>query len=167
LHGVKGTITPFDRAIQAQVVNRFFALHAVWFPREPTGADAAAEFPLDAHFRGPADLAVFRRAWSNPGAIFVGLKAGENCDHHNHLDLGSFVLDADGQRWAMDLGPDSPGAHYDLPGYFDNQLQRWTCFSDQQPQPQHGDTRRGVAEPACGRAHRGLRNCTRTRLRAG
>jgi len=28
----------------------------------------------------------------------------------------------------MDLGPDSPNAHYDLPGYFDNQRQRWTYF---------------------------------------
>ena len=31
-----------------------------------------------------------------------------------HLDLGTFVLDALGQRWAGDLGPDD----YDLPGYF-------------------------------------------------
>jgi hypothetical protein len=123
-----GTVTPFDRAIQAQVVNRFFALHAVWFPREPVVADAAAELPLDAHFRGTADLAVFRSAWGDPRALFVGFKAGENGDHHNHLDLGSFVLDADGERWAMDLGPDSPGAHYDLPGYFDNQQQRWSYF---------------------------------------
>ena len=123
-----GTITPFDRAIQGQVVNRFFALHAVWFPREPATSDAAAELPLDSHFRGVADLAVFRSAWDDPRAIFVGFKAGENGDHHNHLDLGSFVLDADGQRWAMDLGPDSPNAHYDLPGYFDNQRQRWTYF---------------------------------------
>lgn len=123
-----GTITPFDRAIQAQVVNRFFALHAVWFPREPAPADAAVELPLDAHFRGFADLAVFRSAWNDPSAIFVGFKAGENGDHHSHLDLGSFVLDADGQRWAMDLGPDSPNAHYDLPGYFDNRQQRWTYF---------------------------------------
>ena len=124
----QGTVTPFDRAIQGQVVNRFFALHAVWFPREPAAVEAAAELPLDAHFQGTADLAVFRSAWRDPAAIFVGFKAGENGDHHNHLDLGSFVLDADGQRWAMDLGPDSPGAHYDLPGYFDNKQQRWTYF---------------------------------------
>ncbi len=123
-----GTVTPFDRAIQGQVVNRFFALHAVWFPREPAGTDAAPELPLDLHFHGVADLAVFRSAWHDPRAIFAGFKAGENGDHHNHLDLGSFVLDADGQRWAMDLGPDSPGAHYDLPGYFDNKQQRWTYF---------------------------------------
>jgi len=62
------TIIPFDRAVQDLVVNRFFALHAVWFPREPDGADAAVELPLDAHFRGTADLAVFRSAWSDPRA---------------------------------------------------------------------------------------------------
>jgi len=31
-------------------------------------------------------------------------------------------------RWAMDLGPDSPNAFYDLPGYFDNKQRRWTYF---------------------------------------
>jgi hypothetical protein len=122
------TIVSFDRAIQSQVVNRFFALHAAWFPRAPAATDAAAELPLDAHFRGIADVAVFRSAWNDPEAIFVGFKAGENGDHHAHLDSGSFVLDANGQRWAMDLGPDSPNAHYDLPGYFDNKRQRWTYF---------------------------------------
>jgi hypothetical protein len=35
-------------------------------------------------------------------------------DGIGHYDLGSFVLDANGARWAMDLGPDD----YGLPGYF-------------------------------------------------
>jgi hypothetical protein len=121
-------ITKFDRANQGLVVNRFFALHAVWFPRGPGTVDSPSDLPLDFHFRGVADIAVFRSAWNDPRAIFVGFKAGENADHHNHLDLGSFVLDADGQRWAMDLGPDSPSDSYDLPGYFDNKQQRWTYF---------------------------------------
>jgi hypothetical protein len=123
-----GTIIPFDRTIQAQVVNRFFALHAVWYPRAPAGDDAGSELPLDFHFRGGADIATFRSAWNDPRAIFLGFKAGDTAAGHGHLDLGSFVLDADGQRWAMDLGPDSPGANYALPGYFDTKAQRWTYF---------------------------------------
>lgn len=45
----------------------------------------------------------------------MGIKGGENnaCEH-GHYDLGSFVLDSGGVRWAMDLGPDD----YDLPDYF-------------------------------------------------
>jgi hypothetical protein len=117
-------VTAFDPTIQRQVVNRFFALHAIWFPHETARDDGASDLPLDLHFRGVADIALFRSAWNDPRAIFVGFKAGENAYHHNHLDLGSFVLDADGQRWAIDLGPDA----YSLPGYNNDRQQRWSYF---------------------------------------
>ena len=42
-------------------------------------------------------------------------KGGNNQADHAHLDLGSFVLDMNGVRWASELGRDN----YDLPGYFD------------------------------------------------
>jgi hypothetical protein len=100
--------------------NRFFALHAVWFPAEASTAGATA--PLDVQFRGPAQLAIFRSAWDDPRALFLGFKAGSNTVNHAHLDLGSFVLDADGVRWAEDLGPDD----YNLPAYFGNK--RWTYY---------------------------------------
>lgn len=97
--------------------DRFFALHAIWFPASPSDpkSPAANSSPLDARFRGPAQLALFRSAWDDPRALFVGFKAGANDVNHSHLDLGSFVLDSDGVRWATDLGPDD----YNLPGYFD------------------------------------------------
>jgi hypothetical protein len=120
------TFAKFDRGIQGTVINRFFALHEVWFPREPAGA--ITNLPLDFHFRGVADIATFRSAWNDTNAIFVGVKAGENDDHHNHLDLGSFVLDAGGERWAMDLGPDNNGGSYTLPGYSNTKGRRWTYF---------------------------------------
>ena len=118
----------FDRTIQRLVVNRFFALHAVWFPQESANGKLASELPLDLHFGGIADIAVFRSAWNDPRAIFLGFKAGENADHHGHLDLGSFVLDADGQRWAMDLGSEADRGSYNLPGWGDNKAKRWTYF---------------------------------------
>jgi hypothetical protein len=46
-----------------------------------------------------------RTSWTNPNAIFVGFKGGTASSNHSHIDVGSFVLDADGVRWAMDLGP--------------------------------------------------------------
>jgi hypothetical protein len=123
----KNSIVKFDRGIQGTVVNRFFALHEIWFPDEPR--EKVTNPPLDFHFRGIADIATFRSAWNDPNAIFVGFKAGEDDDHHNHLDLGSFVLDADGQRWATDLGPDTDQGTYTLPGYFDiKNGRRWTYF---------------------------------------
>ncbi|MEI6874747.1 MAG: heparinase II/III family protein, partial [Spirochaetota bacterium] len=100
--------------------DRFFALNAVWFPAEQRAA--TADVPLDVRFRGQAELAIFRSAWHDPRALFVGFKAGHNDAGHAHLDLGSFVLDADGVRWAQDLGPDD----YNLPAYFGDK--RWTYY---------------------------------------
>jgi hypothetical protein len=105
--------------------DRLFALHAAWFPagaRASSPGASAAAAPLDARFRGPAELALFRSAWDDPRALFVGLKAGRNDVNHAHLDLGSFVLDADGVRWAQDLGPDD----YNLPAYFG--AKRWSYY---------------------------------------
>ncbi len=102
--------------------DRFFALNALWFPAEAAARQPSPGLPLDFHFRGRADLAILRSAWADPRALFIGFKAGDNTTNHSHLDLGSFVLDADGVRWAVDLGPDN----YDLPAYFGDQ--RWTYF---------------------------------------
>jgi hypothetical protein len=58
---------------------------------------------------------MLRGNWQR-GATYLGIKGGANdACRHAHYDLGSFVLDADGVRWAVDLGPD----RYQLPNYFD------------------------------------------------
>lgn len=75
----------------------------------------------DAIFRG-LDIVCFRSGWDDPNAIYLAVKGGDNKDPHAHLDLGSFVMDAGGVRWAADLGPDD----YDLPGYFGRQ--RWNYY---------------------------------------
>ncbi|HEX2860211.1 MAG TPA: heparinase II/III family protein [Lacunisphaera sp.] len=104
--------------------DRFIATHVVWFPRANTGD---ATLPLDAVFDGPSKLALFRSAWGDPRALWTGLKAGSNRVNHGHLDLGSFMLDADGERWAVDLGPDG----YNLPGYWSGataESPRWQYY---------------------------------------
>jgi Heparinase II/III-like protein/Domain of unknown function (DUF4962) len=68
----------------------------------------------------------FRSEWKNAAATFIGFKGGNNQADHGNLDLGSFVLDMKGVRWAVDLGRDS----YDLPNYF-NRTEgggRWNYF---------------------------------------
>lgn len=69
--------------------------------------------PLCSLFKG-VNVALMRSSWSDPNAVFIGFKGGDNKANHSHLDLGTFVLDNAGYRWAMDLGPDN----YHLPGYF-------------------------------------------------
>jgi hypothetical protein len=73
-------------------------------------------FSLAQRFRQPvrdAGLAMLRTSWEDPEAIFVGIKAGQdrNGRGHTHLGLGSFILEAGGARWALDLGRDD----YNLP----------------------------------------------------
>jgi hypothetical protein len=55
--------------------------------------------------QGPSPVAMFRTSWENSNAIFVGFKAGSASVNHAHMDVGSFVIDAQGERWAMDFGP--------------------------------------------------------------
>jgi hypothetical protein len=45
-----------------------------------------------------------RTSWTDPNAVFVGIKGGSPSVSHAHMDAGSFVMDADGVRWAMDFG---------------------------------------------------------------
>lgn len=53
---------------------------------------------------GKTPVALMRTSWTEPSAIFVGLKAGRPNASHAHMDVGSFVMEADGVRWAMDFG---------------------------------------------------------------
>jgi hypothetical protein len=77
----------------------------------------------DRYFRG-VEVAAMRDAWNDPRSWFVAFKAGSNTVDHAHLDVGTFVLEAKGVRWVIDLGPDD----YDLPGYSHEADQRWTYY---------------------------------------
>ena len=95
-------------------------LDLIWFQPEAR-SPRQENWPLDAIFHG-VQVAFLRSAWDDPNALFAGVKGGDNKANHGHLDLGSFVLDGGGVRWALDLGPDD----YNLPGYFGRQ--RWTYY---------------------------------------
>ena len=84
----------------------------IWYCPQPAGILPKRD--LDFYFRGNVEVVVFRSAWNDPGALFVGAKAGYNQVNHGHLDLGNFELDALGVRWAVDLGADE----YNMPGYW-------------------------------------------------
>lgn len=68
------------------------------------------------------DFALFRSDWSDPNALYTGLKGGKNGVNHTDLDLGAFVLDALGIRWGAELTSEN----YNLPGYFHNL--RWQYY---------------------------------------
>ncbi len=114
----------FDRPVyawhQRRIMRGSDALDLWWF--DPRGSDTDGfALPRSAWFRN-IDVVFMRSSWDDPDALFVGFKGGDNRANHSHLDLGTFVLDAVGERWAVDLGADE----YNMPGYFGNK--RWTYY---------------------------------------
>jgi hypothetical protein len=83
------------------------AMDLAWFTRDGK-APASPSWPLDAVFHG-VGVATFRSSWEDPAALFLGVKGGDNKAGHSHLDLGSFMLDAGGVRWAADFDQDDSG----------------------------------------------------------
>ena len=115
----------YAEAEHAEIVRRNASpQHVVWYV--PASQKALESRDLDRYFRGPVEVAVFRSAWNNPEALWVGVKAGYNQVNHGHLDLGNFELDALGVRWARDLGSDD----YNLAGYWDSDRggKRWSYY---------------------------------------
>lgn len=53
---------------------------------------------------GVNPVCLMRSSWNEPSAVFLGFKTGTPNAPHGHMDIGSFVMDADGVRWASDLG---------------------------------------------------------------
>ena len=54
--------------------------------------------------QGANPLAMMRTSWTDPNAIYVGFKTGSPSVNHGHMDVGSFIMEADGIRWASDFG---------------------------------------------------------------
>jgi hypothetical protein len=106
----------YRHSVDAEIELRGRKVHPMdllWFDadrHDPSDMD----MPTAHRFRA-VDVVMLRGSWGDPNTTYLGIKAGANdaCEH-GHYDLGSFVLDANGVRWAMDLGPDD----YGLPGYF-------------------------------------------------
>lgn len=116
----------FNQPEVAQYLHRFspadpYAL--IWY--DPALLRSAPQLSTDGYFR-VAEVASMRSRWNDPDATFVSFKAGDNKANHSHLDLGSFILDAAGERWIVDLGADN----YNMPGYFNTAVggKRWEYY---------------------------------------
>lgn len=93
------------------------ALSCLWFNRENTNADFRNE-PLNLHLKSDVgqSLVLMRSEYLNENGTFAGIKGGYNFTNHGDLDIGTFVFDSMGERWAEELGPGS----YNAPNYFLN-----------------------------------------------
>jgi hypothetical protein len=88
---------------QREVFVRQMPLAAIWWSRlQDVEVSEAAADPVW-RGRGEQPLAVFRGP-DGAGQWFLATKGGSASISHGHMDAGSFVLEAMGQRWAVDLG---------------------------------------------------------------
>lgn len=56
---------------------------------------------------GPTPVYLTRSAWNDTNAAFFGVKAGKAAENHGHMDAGTFVYEANGERWVIDQGPEN------------------------------------------------------------
>lgn len=109
---------------QLKLVDNPGVFDILWYPEELLKQNAA-DLPFGAYYRS-AEVVTMRSAWNDEKAWFVGFKAGDNKANHSNLDLGSFILDAYGKRFILDLGADN----YNMPGYFSTGKtgKRWSYY---------------------------------------
>jgi hypothetical protein len=112
--------------------SRHLPLALLWW--DPAlAALPAAPPPLNWKGEGPVPIAVHRSAWSDPRAVYVAIKGGKPAVSHGHMDVGSFILEADGVRWAVDAGSQSYTTAYQAGidstlWSFKQDSPRWTIF---------------------------------------
>jgi len=82
--------------------DRLLPLALLWM--DGSGGSPAVRMPLHWCGEGEVPVTVHRSSWTDPNATFIGLKGGSPSANHGQMDIGSFVLDADGVRWGVDLG---------------------------------------------------------------
>ncbi len=56
---------------------------------------------------GKTPVGIHRSGWQNERETYVAVKGGSPGTNHAHMDIGTFVMDAMGVRWAEDLGGQS------------------------------------------------------------
>lgn len=95
---------PSDGLVRSDNVpfpSRFLALALLWMPPGPAAKPAAS--PTAWSTRGLNPLAVFRQG-EGADSLYVAMKGGRARNSHGHMDVGGFILEIDGVRWAVDLG---------------------------------------------------------------
>jgi hypothetical protein len=110
--------------------SRHIPLELLWW--EPDLSEKGKSVaPLHYTARGGLPLGITRSSWTDPRASFIAIKGGTPNHSHGHMDAGSFIFEANGVRWALDLGTESynkmRAAKLDLWNY-SQQSSRWSTF---------------------------------------
>ena len=81
--------------------------------------------------QGKNPVCLMRTSWTDPDAIYLGFKAGSPSVNHGHMDVGSFIMEAEGVRWVTDFGSQNYESLESRGMYIFGRTQdaeRWTIF---------------------------------------
>ena len=98
----------------------------LWYDKALIEEDFDRYIKKDDYFRD-IEVAVFRNTYKGNNINFFGIHGGSNSVEHGQLDAGSFVYEALGERWAVDLG----GEAYNMHNYWimdDIEKSRWGYY---------------------------------------
>ena len=86
---------------------------------------ASAPQQLDRSYKSQS-VVTMRHDFDDENSSFLGFKGGLNGAPHGDIDIGSFVYDLNGVRWAIDFGKEN----YNLPGYWETASngKRWNYY---------------------------------------
>jgi hypothetical protein len=105
---------------------RLMPLAMLWFAKSAKKAELQNKSAL---YRGDTPVAVLR---NGSGDIYVGVKGGYPASDHGHMDVGSFLIEAGGVRWGLDLGREDYGhvETHGVPGLWNSaqDSDRWRVF---------------------------------------
>lgn len=119
----KGVLTQYFKAYKLKVSARS-VYDFIWY--EPSLYNSVtSELPLDNYYK-TTQVTTMRSDFDSNYARFLAFKGGVSGAAHGDLDVGSFVYDALGVRWAIDLGAEN----YNVSGYWDTQINgiRWKYY---------------------------------------
>jgi hypothetical protein len=102
---------------------RLFYLSLPWYDDSET---EELEKPKAQYYKGLVDLLFLQSTEGGENALYLAAKGGKGTLNHQQLDAGTFVVDANGERWGIDLGAEN----YFLPEFFENEVggTRWTYY---------------------------------------
>jgi oligo-alginate lyase len=111
-------------------LHRLTTMELIWW--KPNLLSQKVELlPLHYSANGGLSIGVMRTSWNDPLAGFLAIKGGTPNVSHGHMDASSFVYEANGIRWALDLGTEDynkmRAAKLDLWNYSQNST-RWDSF---------------------------------------
>ena len=107
-----------------EVPINFFYLNIPWFDEsQPRTAPQRQRLQT---VLGPNEMIVLQGTGAHESNVWLAAKGGIPTGAHQHLDMGTFELEADSVMWFADMGREQSS----LPGYWDSNNRRWHYFRE-------------------------------------